>query len=66
LRIIFEGVGVYYVGGFDVDVPRFFFEVSAHFDEGTYDVEQVEVCYPAAPDSLGVLLRKTPAKPLRV
>jgi hypothetical protein len=55
LRIIFEGVGVYHVGGFDVDVPRFFFEASTYFDEGAYGVEQVEVCYPAVPDSLGVL-----------
>jgi hypothetical protein len=43
LGIIFEGVGVYHVGGFDVDVPRFFFEASAYFDKGFYGVEQVEV-----------------------
>ncbi|MDR2729396.1 MAG: hypothetical protein LBB81_00670 [Treponema sp.] len=96
LRKIFEGVGVYHVGGFNVDVPRFFFEAPAYFDEGAYGVEQVEialelfgvepvgivlgkfgryaergfdeaeafqpyvvvplaVCYPATPDSLGVL-----------
>jgi hypothetical protein len=55
LRIIFEGVGVYHVGGFDVDVPCFFFEASAHFNKGADCVKQVEVCYPATPDSLGVL-----------
>jgi hypothetical protein len=55
LRIIFERVGVYHVEGFDIDVPRFFFEVSAYFDEGAYGVKQAGVCYPATPDSLGIL-----------
>ena len=43
LRVVFEGVGVYHVGGFDVDVPCFFFEATAGFYEGADGVEEIEI-----------------------
>jgi len=44
LRVVFEGVGVDHVGGFDVDVPR--------FSSRLRHTSTRERCYPAAPDSL--------------